>query len=144
MKTCLHAKVYVQYCYGYRVTLLHEEEDEDEESVKSCLPVFHTSCDIFIPFFAYSYFLHVLHLDVLKRQIETESENWYFLMYGYNAGPPNWQSLYTQYYCTVWLGHYLFWKLNLLMCYRIESLFAGCSLVWYVTVSCITLVWWIS
>ena len=35
-------------------------------------------------------FLHVLHLDVLRGQIEIESEskNEYFLMYGYNAGPP--------------------------------------------------------
>ena len=33
-------------------------------------------------------FLHVLHLDALKRQIEieTESKNKNFLMYGYNAG----------------------------------------------------------
>ena len=31
-------------------------------------------------------FSHVLHLDVLRRQIE--SENWNFLMYGYNAEPP--------------------------------------------------------
>ena len=37
-----------------------EEEDEEEEehgqSTKLCLPVFHTSCDIFIQFFAGSYF----------------------------------------------------------------------------------------
>ena len=39
---------------------------------KSYLPVFHTSCDIFIQFFACSYFLHVLHLDVLRGQIEIE------------------------------------------------------------------------
>ena len=34
--------------------------------------------------------LHVLHLDVLKRQIEieTESKNSNILMYGYNAGQP--------------------------------------------------------
>ena len=32
-------------------------------------------------------FLHVLHLDVLRRQIEIETES-HFLMYGYNAGPP--------------------------------------------------------
>ena len=33
-------------------------------------------------------FLHVLHLDILRRQIEieTESKNKNFLMYGYNAG----------------------------------------------------------
>ena len=67
--------------------LLHEEneEDEDEESVKIIiLPVLHTSYVTFYPFFACSY---VLHLDVLRRQIEIETEvktN----MYGYNAGPP--------------------------------------------------------
>ena len=32
-------------------------------------------------------FLHVLHLDILRRQIETETES-KNLMYGYNAGPP--------------------------------------------------------
>ena len=34
-----------------------DEEEDDEESVKSCLPVFRTLCDIFMPFFACSYFL---------------------------------------------------------------------------------------
>ena len=36
VKIYLRAKLYIQYCYGYRVTLLHEgeDEDEDEESVK--------------------------------------------------------------------------------------------------------------
>ena len=35
-------------------------------------------------------FLYVLHLDVLKRlnEIETESKNSIILMYGYNAGQP--------------------------------------------------------
>ena len=34
-----------------------EEEDEEEEDGQSVsLPVFHTSCDIFIQFFAGSYF----------------------------------------------------------------------------------------
>ena len=34
-------------------------------------------------------FLHVLHLDVLRGQIEIETESSKtFLMYGYNAGPP--------------------------------------------------------
>ena len=39
----------------------HEDE---EESVNHILPVLHTSSDIFIQFFACSYFWHVLHLDV--------------------------------------------------------------------------------
>ena len=39
-------------------------------------------------------FLHVLHIDVLRRQIEieTESKN---LMHGYNAGPPTAIRIYT-------------------------------------------------
>ena len=56
--------------------LLHEEEDEeeeDEESGKSYLPVFHASCD---PIFLHAVtFLHVLHLDVLRGQIEIETES---------------------------------------------------------------------
>ena len=42
-------------------------------------------------------FLHVLHLDVLKRQIEieTESKNSNILMYGYNAGQPMAIPIYT-------------------------------------------------
>ena len=37
---------------------------------KLCLSVFHTSCDIFIHFLHAVTFSHVLHLDVLRRQIE--------------------------------------------------------------------------
>ena len=39
---------------------------------KSCLPVFHTSCDIFIQNFVLHAvtFSHVLHLDVIRSQIE--------------------------------------------------------------------------
>ena len=80
MKTCSHAKFQVKSCYGYLVTLLHEEgeaEDDDEEDEnlrKLCLPVFHTSCDIFIPFLHAVIFFPVLHLDVLE-DTETESEN---------------------------------------------------------------------
>ena len=46
-----------------------KEEDEEEEHGQSVKILFHTSCDIF-HFFACSYFSHVLHLDVLRRQIE--------------------------------------------------------------------------
>ena len=49
-------------------------------------------------------FLHVLHLDVLRRQIEIESErkNYYFLIYGYNAGPPIAIPIYTVLpYCVI-------------------------------------------
>ena len=60
---------------------LHEEEDEDEEDEESVKIMFY---QYFIPGVIFSFrflhtvpFLHVLHLDVLKRQIEieTESEN---------------------------------------------------------------------
>ena len=67
------------------------------------LPVFHTWCDIFIQFFACSYFfLHVLHLDVLKRQIEIETEvkTQISLCMAIMLDNP-WQSLYTQYCRTV-------------------------------------------
>ena len=43
--------------------------------VKSCLPVLHTSSDIFIFLLHAVTFLHVLHLDFLRRQIETETES---------------------------------------------------------------------
>ena len=49
-------------------------------------------------------FLHVLHLDILRRQIEieTESKNKNFLMYGYNAGPPMAIPIYTVLpYCVI-------------------------------------------
>ena len=49
-------------------------------------------------------FLHVLHLDVLKRQIEieTESKNSNILMYGYNAGQPIAIPIYTVLpYCVI-------------------------------------------
>ena len=60
-----------------------------------CLPVFHTSCDTFIPFYCMQLlFLPVLHLDVLRRQIETETE--ISLCMAIMLDHP-WQSLYTQY-----------------------------------------------
>ena len=49
-------------------------------------------------------FLHVLRLDILRRQIEieTESKNNNFLMYGYNAGPPLAIPIYTVLpYCVI-------------------------------------------
>ena len=36
-----------------------EEEEEEEEEHGQSVPVFHTSCDIFIRFFACSYFFHM-------------------------------------------------------------------------------------
>ena len=45
-----------------------------------------------------TFFLHVPHLDVLRRQIEIN-----FLMYGYNAGPPMAIPI-TQYGSTVYIG----------------------------------------
>ena len=55
---------------------------QKKKMIKSHLPVFRTSCDIFIQFFACSYFLHVLHL---RSQIELKLKV-NILMYGYNAG----------------------------------------------------------
>ena len=59
----------------------------------------------FHPFFLHAVtFLHVLHLDVLKRQIEieTESKNSNILMYGYNAGQPMAIPIYTVLpYCVI-------------------------------------------
>ena len=69
---------------------------------KSCLPVFRTSYDIFICFFACFTFSHVLHLDVLKSQIglklkvKTEISLCMAIMQNYPL-----PSLYTQYYRTV-------------------------------------------
>ena len=51
-------------------------------------------------------FLHVLHLDVLKRQIENETESKHsnILMYGYNAGQPMAIPIYTVLtYCVIHL-----------------------------------------
>ena len=54
--------------------LLHEDEveDEDEESVKITF-----TCISYLVRYFHPMFLHVLHLDVLRRRtdIETESEN---------------------------------------------------------------------
>ena len=45
---------------------ISKEEDEEEEDGQ--LPVFHTSCDIFIHFLYAVTFSHVLHLDVLESE----------------------------------------------------------------------------
>ena len=84
--------------------LLHEEdEEEDEESVKIIFTSISYLSWHFHPIFCMQLlFLHVLHLDVLRRQkieIETESKN--SLCMGIMLDHP-WQSLYTQYYRTVW------------------------------------------
>ena len=78
MKICLNPKFQVPNCYGYCVTLLHEEEDEDEDDEEFVKIMFYL---YFIPGVISSFsflhtvsFLHVLHIDVLKRQIETETE----------------------------------------------------------------------
>ena len=44
-------------------------------------------------------FLYVLHFNVIRRQIEIETES---LMYGYNAGPPMAIPIYTVLlYCVI-------------------------------------------
>ena len=60
--------------------LLHEEEeedeDEDEESVKIMFYLYFIPGVTFSSNFLHAVtFLHVLHLDVLKRQIEIETES---------------------------------------------------------------------
>ena len=68
------------------------------------MKIFHTSCDIHPIFLHAVTFLHVLHLDILRRQIkiETESKNKNFLMYRYNAGPPMTIPIYTVLlYCVI-------------------------------------------
>ena len=64
--------------------LLHEEEEVDEESVKTSISYIIRH---FHPILHKVTFFHVLYFDVLRGQIEieTESKNEYFLMYGYNA-----------------------------------------------------------
>ena len=46
-------------------------------------------------------FLHVLHLDILGRQTEYETESENFLVYGYNAGTPMAIPIYTVLLCCV-------------------------------------------
>ena len=82
-----------------------EDEDEDEESVKIMFYLYFIPGVIFSFYFLHTVtFLHVIHFDVLRRQIEieTESENRNFLMYGYNAGPPMAIPIYTVLpYCVI-------------------------------------------
>ena len=70
--------------------------------IKSCLPVFRTSYDIFIHFLHAVTFSHVLHLDVLKSQIglklKVKTEISLCMAIMQNNPLP---SLYTQYYRTV-------------------------------------------
>ena len=64
-----------------------QKKEEDEESVKIIFTCTSYLIRHFRPIFLPAVtFLHVLYFDVLRRQIEIESES-YFLMYGYNAGP---------------------------------------------------------
>ena len=73
-KTSLHAICQVQNCCGYWVTLLREDEDDDE-SVKTIFYLYFTPHVTFSSHFLHAItFLHVLHLDILKSQIETETE----------------------------------------------------------------------
>ena len=82
-----------------------DEEEEDEESVKNHVNLYFVPGVTFSSTFLHAVtFLHVLHLDVLKRQIEieTESKNSNILMYGYNAGQPMAIPIYTVLpYCVI-------------------------------------------
>ena len=70
--------------------------------LKLYLPVVHTSCDIFINFLHAVTFSHVLHLDVLRRQIELKfkAKIEFSLCMAIMQNHPL-PSLYTQYYRTV-------------------------------------------
>ena len=82
--------------------LLHEE-DEDEEYVKSYLPVLHISCDIFIQFLGHALCFYMFYTLMsledrlrLKLKVKTNISLCMAIMLDHP-----WQSLYTQYYRTV-------------------------------------------
>ena len=80
-----------------------KKKEQHGQSVKMCLPVFHTSCDYFRPIFSHAVtFSHVLHLDVLRRQIELKlkAKIEISLCMAIMQKHPL-PSLYTQYYRTV-------------------------------------------
>ena len=76
---------------------------EDEESVKSMF----TCISYLVRYFHFCHavtFRHVLHLDVIRSQIELKLkvETEHFLMYGHNAGPPMAIPIYTVLpYCVI-------------------------------------------
>ena len=83
--------------------MLLREEDEEVKIVFTCIS--YVPHVIFSSNFWHAVtFLHVLHLDILRRQIEidTESKDKNFLMFGYNAGPPMANPIYTVLpYCVI-------------------------------------------
>ena len=88
----IKGRIILHYTFQEEVQFHAKFQEDEEESVKIMFYLY------FIP----GAFLHVLHLDVLKRQTEIETESEKFLMYGYNAGPPMAiPILYTVYYRTV-------------------------------------------
>ena len=58
-------KLQVQYCYCYRVTLLHDEGEDDEEHGQSVYLHFVPRVILSSFFLRAVTFSHVLHLDVL-------------------------------------------------------------------------------
>ena len=81
------------------VTLLHEEDEETMKILFTCVSYLVMFSSIFLHAVT---FLHVLRLDILRRQIETESKDKNFLMYGYNTGPPIAIPIYTVLpYCVI-------------------------------------------
>ena len=107
MKTCSHAKYQVKSCYGYWVTLLHEEEaeaEEDEEFVKSCFTCIPYLVWHFHPIFCmqllfYMFFTLMSLKDRLRLKLKVKTK--ISLCMAIMLDNP-WQSLYTQYYRTVW------------------------------------------
>ena len=66
-----------------------KEDEEDEESVKIIIYLYFIPHTTFSSNFLHAVtFLHILHIDVLRRQIEIETESKNQYNYRYNAGPP--------------------------------------------------------
>ena len=82
-----------------------EDEEEDEESVKIMFYLYFVPCVIISYNFLHAVtFWHVLHLDVIRSQIELKLKvkTVNILMYGYNAGPPMAIPIYTVLpYCVI-------------------------------------------
>ena len=80
--------------------MLHQDEEESVKIMFTC------TCISYLVIFS-SNFLHAVtslyvhHLDVLRRQIKIETESGKISLCMAIMLDHPWQSLYTQYYCTV-------------------------------------------
>ena len=132
MKTCSHAKFQVKSCYRYWVMLLHEEAeaeeaDEDEEFVKSCFTCIPYLVWHFHPIFCmqllfYMFFTLMPLKDRLRLKLKVKTK--ISLCMAIMLDNP-WQSLYTQYYRTVWLKKALWmWSPRFKVCVTVSILLA--------------------